>query len=135
MPCCAGKRSKRPGSKCPPLAVQQFNTTTRTLNNGVRVRDSTVELSPTGPDRFLLNQCPPAREASSVQNSITALEAVGALLRPHIAARADFLEAAHTGKGVTEVDPKGEAAQEMRDLWLAVDRLLRPFRRDKPKKV
>jgi chromosome partitioning protein len=31
---------------------------------------------------FLLNQCPPAREASSVQNSITALEAVGALLRP-----------------------------------------------------
>jgi len=84
---------------------------------------------------FLLNQCPPAREASSVQNSITALEAVGALLRPHIAARADFLEAAHTGKGVTEVDPKGEAAQEMRDLWLAVNRLLRPFRRDKPKQV
>ena len=115
--------------------MQQFNTTTRTLNNGVRVRDSTVELSPTGPDRFLLNQCPPAREASSVQNSITALEAVGALLRLHIAARADFLEAAHTGKGVTEVDPKGEAAQEMRDLWLAVNRLLRPFRRDKPKKV
>jgi chromosome partitioning protein len=84
---------------------------------------------------FLLNQCPPAREALSVQNSITALEAVGALLRPHIAARADFLEAAHTGKGVTEVDPKGEAAQEMRDLWLAVNRLLRPFRRDKPKQV
>ncbi len=78
---------------------------------------------------------PPAREALSVQNSITALEAVGALLRPHIAARADFLEAAHTGKGVTEVDPKGEAAQEMRDLWLAVNRLLRPFRRDKPKQV
>ncbi len=74
---------------------------------------------------FLLNQCPPARQA--VQEGIAALEAVGALLRPHIRARADFLEAARTGKGVTEIDPKGEAAREMRDLWMDLSRRLRPI--------
>jgi chromosome partitioning protein len=74
---------------------------------------------------FLLNQCPPARQIA--QQSIAALEAVGFLSRPHIRARADFLEAARTGKGVTEVNPKGEAAQEMRDLWLALKRRLRPI--------
>ena len=52
---------------------------------------------------FLLNQCPPVLEASRVQEGIAAHEAVGSLLRPHIAARANFLEAARTGKGVTEV--------------------------------
>jgi chromosome partitioning protein len=76
---------------------------------------------------FLLNQCPPARQASHVQEAIAALEAVGSLLRPHIAAQAGFLEAARTGKGVTEADPKGAAAQEMRDLWLALERRLRPM--------
>jgi len=32
------------------------------------------------------------------------------------------LKAAATGKGVTEIDPKGEAAWEMRNLWLAIKR-------------
>jgi chromosome partitioning protein len=74
---------------------------------------------------FLLNQCPSADQR--VQEGIAALEAVGALSRPHIRARAGFLEAARTGKGVTEVDPKGAAAQEMRDLWMDLSRRLRPI--------
>ncbi|MGH6840331.1 MAG: AAA family ATPase [Methylocella sp.] len=74
---------------------------------------------------FLLNQCPPANQR--VRESIAALESVGALLRPHIRARADFIEAARSGKGVTEVDPKGTAAQEMRDLWMDLNRWLRPI--------
>ena len=74
---------------------------------------------------FLLNQCPSADQR--VQEGIAALEAVGALSRPHIRARAGFLEAARTGKGVTEVDPKGTAAQEMRDLWMELSRRLRPI--------
>ncbi len=76
---------------------------------------------------FLLNQCPPTRPASNGQEGIDALEAVGPLIRPHIAARAAFLEAARTGKGATEADPKGPAAQEMRDLWLALKRRFRPI--------
>ncbi len=74
---------------------------------------------------FLLNQCPPARQIA--QQSMAALEAVGFLLRPHITARANFLEAARTGKGVTEVDPKGAAAEEVRDLWMDLSRRLRPI--------
>ncbi|MGH6836775.1 MAG: AAA family ATPase [Methylocella sp.] len=74
---------------------------------------------------FLLNQCPPALQGSHVQQDIAALEAVGGLLRPCIRARADFVEAARTGKGVTEVDPNGAAAGEMRELWLDLKRRLR----------
>jgi chromosome partitioning protein len=69
---------------------------------------------------FLLNQCPPVRGAARVEVGITALETVGSLLRPLIRSRADFLEAVRTGKGVTEVDSTGEAAREMRALWLAL---------------
>ncbi len=76
---------------------------------------------------FLLNQCPSAREASPVQNGITALERIGTLLRPHTRAHAGSLEAVRTGKGVTEIDPKGTAAQEMRDLWRDLNRWLRPI--------
>jgi chromosome partitioning protein len=73
---------------------------------------------------FLLNQCPLPRAAARLEDSIAALEAIGSLLYPHIRARAAFLQAARTGKGVTETDPKGEAAREMRELWLALKRRL-----------
>jgi len=73
---------------------------------------------------FLLNQCPPTREALRVQEGVAALQAIGTLLRPHIRARAIFLEALERGKAVTEVDPKGEAARDMRELWLALKRRL-----------
>lgn len=73
---------------------------------------------------FVLNQCSPVRQALHVQETIDGLEAVGTLLRPHIRSRTVFLEAARTGYGVTEVDPKGEAAREMHSLWLAVKRRL-----------
>jgi chromosome partitioning protein len=66
---------------------------------------------------FLLNQCPKLRRASREQEGAAALEAVGTLLRPYIHARSAFLDAAAKGRGVTEVDPKGEAAREMRALW------------------
>jgi chromosome partitioning protein len=73
---------------------------------------------------FLLNQCPPTREALRVQEGVAALQAIGTLLRPHIRARAIFLEALERGKAVTEADPKGEAARDMRELWLALKRRL-----------
>ena len=73
---------------------------------------------------FLLNQCPNLRRASREQQGVAAFEAIGTLLRPHIHARSAFLDAAEKGKGVTEVDPKGEAAREMRALWHALKRRL-----------
>lgn len=69
---------------------------------------------------YMLNQCPPVRKAAIVQEAIVVLESTGPLLRPHIHARGDFLEAARTGKGVTEINAKGRAAKEMRALWRAV---------------
>ena len=80
---------------------------------------------------FLLNQCPRAPEDPHVREDIASLEATGEVLRPSIHARSVFLTAARTGKGVTEIEPKGEAAREMRALWLTLKRRL-PQRRTQP---
>lgn len=75
---------------------------------------------------FLLNQCPPARQASRIRHAIAALSPIGTVLRPHVTARSAFLDAAAKGKGVTEVDPHGAAAKELRALWRAIRRTLGP---------
>ena len=80
---------------------------------------------------FLLNQCPRAPEDPHVREDIASLEATGEVLRPGIHARSVFLTAARMGKGVTEIEPKGEAAREMRALWLTLKRRL-PQRRTQP---
>ena len=80
---------------------------------------------------FLLNQYPRALEDPHLREDITTLEATGEVLRSSIHARSVFLTAARTGKGVTEVEPKGKAAQEMRALWLALKRRL-PKKRTQP---
>src|ERR1700721_3750622 len=72
---------------------------------------------------FLLNQCPPA-QAARVQDGVEALEEMGGLISPLILARVDYQEAARRGSGVTEFNPCGAAAQEMRDLWQSIDRRL-----------
>jgi chromosome partitioning protein len=69
---------------------------------------------------FLLNQCSPRHQSRRMRESIAALEAAGPLLVPQIGISQRFLEAAAKGKGVTEIDPKGGAAREMRRLWLAI---------------
>jgi len=73
---------------------------------------------------FVLNQCPAMQESQRVQDGATALEAMGGLLRPMIASRVDFQEAAREGMGVTEIDPNGKAAEEMRALWTSLKRRL-----------
>ena len=73
---------------------------------------------------FLLNQCPPARQTAHVQDGVEALEEMGGLISPLILARVDYQEAARHGWGVTELNPYGAAAQEMRDLWQSINRWL-----------
>ena len=77
---------------------------------------------------LVLNQCPPHRQGASfpprIQAGIDSLAAMGALLTPLVAARADYQEAARKGLGVTEYNSTGAAAAEMRALWRGVsDRL------------
>jgi chromosome partitioning protein len=68
---------------------------------------------------FLLNQCPPAQTAR-VLDGVEALEEMGGLISPLILARVDYQDAARRGRGVTELNPSGAAAQEMGGLWQSV---------------
>ena len=72
------------------------------------------------PAVFLLNQCPPLRQISRIQEGARALQESGALLSPMISARVDFQDAARAGLGVTEISPSGAAAREIRELWASI---------------
>ena len=73
---------------------------------------------------FLLNQCPPAQQTARVQDGVEALEEMGGLISPLILTRVDYQESARHGWGVTELNPYGAAAEEMRGLWQSVKRRL-----------
>ena len=73
---------------------------------------------------FLLNQCPPAQQTARVQDGVEVLEEMGGLISPIILTRVDYQEAARRGRGVTELNPSGAAAQEMRGLWQSIKRRL-----------
>ena len=69
---------------------------------------------------FLLNQCPPAQQSARVEQGAKALEAMGGLITPLIAACVDYQEAARHGLGVTELHRNGSAADDMRKLWTSI---------------
>ncbi len=73
---------------------------------------------------FVLNQCPPAQQSARVEEGMAALEAMGGLLSPLVLARVDYQEAARRGWGVTEFNPHGAAAGEMRALWASLKKRL-----------
>jgi chromosome partitioning protein len=70
---------------------------------------------------FLLNQCPPAQQTARVRDGVETLEEMGRLISPLILTRVDYQEAARHGRGVTELNPLGAAAQEMRALWQSIE--------------
>ena len=73
---------------------------------------------------FLLNQCPPAQQSARIEEGVAALEALGGLISPLVLSRVDYQEAARYGWGVTEINPHGAAAQEMKALWSSLKRRL-----------
>jgi chromosome partitioning protein len=73
---------------------------------------------------FVLNQCPTSRQNARIEEGVATLEALGALMSPLIATRVDYQEAARRGLGVTEINPQGAAAEEMRALWASVRKRL-----------
>jgi len=74
---------------------------------------------------FLLNQCPPAQQNARVQLGAKALQAMGGLLAPLVSSRVDYQEAARLGLGVSEYNPDGVAAAEMKELWGSIKRRLK----------
>lgn len=73
---------------------------------------------------FVLNQCPAMQESQRVMDGAAALESMGGLLRPLIASRVAYQEAAREGLGATEIDADGKAADEIRTLWASLKRRL-----------
>ena len=73
---------------------------------------------------FILNQCPAMQESQRVLDGAAALESMGGLLRPLVANRVAYQEAAREGMGTTEIEPDGKAAEEMRTLWASLKRRL-----------
>lgn len=71
---------------------------------------------------FLLNQCPSSQQSARVDEGVVALEAMGGLISPLVTSRVDYQESARHGWGVTELNPNGAAAEEMRKLWTSIKR-------------
>lgn len=65
---------------------------------------------------FVLNQCPAGRTLRP-NDASRALAMMGGLALPFIGQRADHMDAIAVGQGVTERDPHGKAADEIRQLW------------------
>ena len=69
---------------------------------------------------FLLNRRPPGQQTAYVRDCVETLAEMGELISPLILTRIDYQEASRRGWGVTELNPSGAAAREMRALWRSI---------------
>jgi chromosome partitioning protein len=73
---------------------------------------------------FLLTQCPP--RSSRVDEARAGLRALGLIAEPPLVSRTDHQDAMAAGMGVTEYNPEGLAAAEIRQLWNWIELKLEP---------
>ena len=73
---------------------------------------------------FVLNQCPPGPHNSRAADGARALGLMGVLILPMVTSRVDYQSAALAGLGVTEFNPAGKAAAEIRELWASIRKRL-----------
>src|SRR5436309_149567 len=95
---------------------------TASLDVGLmRSRDPGTLGAPLSPQRleqrlaFVLNPTPP--RSYRIRDAADGLAVLGVLPDVNIVMRNDHQDAIGLGKGVTEYNPKGAAAQEIRQLW------------------
>lgn len=69
------------------------------------------------PCGFVLNQTPPGKRSSRVQEALSGLGAVNRVCPTPIVTRMDHQDASSFGQGVTEYAPDSPAADEIRKLW------------------
>ncbi len=79
----------------------------------------------------VVNQANTATPKDTLEAAM-ALAGYGPIAPVPVAIRKDFLVAAAQGKGATEVDPKGKAAQEINELWNWVKEKLEPTNGEVP---
>lgn len=75
------------------------------------------------PTAFVLTQTPP--KSFRVTEAKTALSMLGLVATTSIVQRNDHQDAQGAGLGVTEYDPNGKAAKEVRELWQWIEKTLR----------
>jgi chromosome partitioning protein len=68
---------------------------------------------------FILNQTPP--KSYRVRDTAEGLKVLGLLAEVNVVMRNDHQDAIGSGQGVTEFNPEGAAADEMRRLWTWID--------------
>ncbi|WP_439926227.1 AAA family ATPase [Nitrobacter sp. JJSN] len=68
---------------------------------------------------FVLNQTPP--KSYRVRDTAEGLKVLGMIAEVNIVMRNDHQDAMGTGQGVTELNPTGAAAAEVRQLWDWID--------------
>jgi chromosome partitioning protein len=68
---------------------------------------------------FILNQTPP--KGYRVRDTAEGLKVLGMLAEVNVVMRNDHQDAIGSGQGVTEFNPEGPAAEEMRRLWAWID--------------
>jgi chromosome partitioning protein len=68
---------------------------------------------------FILNQTPP--KSYRVRDTAEGLKVLGMLADVNVVMRNDHQDAIGSGQGVTEFNPEGPAADEMRRLWAWID--------------
>jgi len=68
---------------------------------------------------FILNQTPP--KSYRVRDTAEGLKILGMLAEVNVVMRNDHQDAMGTGQGVTELNPEGAAAEEIRRLWQWID--------------
>jgi chromosome partitioning protein len=66
---------------------------------------------------FVLNQCPVTYRSTRAGHAAKGLTELGVLAEPMVATRMDYQDAIAAGLGVTEYDPGGRAAAEIKTLW------------------
>lgn len=66
---------------------------------------------------FILNQCPPQPNNPRANEAAAGLRMWGVLAEPPIMQRAAHQDAFASSLGVTEYEPEGKAADEIRQLW------------------
>ena len=74
------------------------------------------------PFAFVLAQCPP--RSPRVDETRAGLAALGLIAEPPIVSRTDHQDAMAAGQGVTEFNPSGAAATEIRALWGWIEKKL-----------
>ena len=93
-----------------------------------RTRDALAQAKARGvrlvdkPFAFILAQCPP--RSPRVDETRAGLAALGLIAEPPIVSRTDHQDAMAAGQGVTEFNPSGPAATEIRALWGWIEKKL-----------